>query len=91
MRVTNGSFDLYVTYVNGWFPAVYMSYTSQNFRFFHASNLSDRNFRIFLLVYPGSVWLPRYCSEDHTNRLHRRRGGIERYAAENVQRFAIGC
>ena len=43
-----------VTHVNGWFPAVYMSYTSQNFRLFHVSNLSVRNFRIFLLMYPGS-------------------------------------
>ena len=27
---------------------------SQNFRLFHVSNLSVRNFRIFLLMYPGS-------------------------------------
>ena len=26
---------------------------SQNFRLFHVSNLSVRNFRIFLLMYPG--------------------------------------
>ena len=32
---------------------------SQNFRLFHVSNLSVRNFRIFLLMYPGS--LPCYC------------------------------
>ena len=43
----------HATYVNGWFPAVYMSCMSQNFRLFHVSNLS--NFRIFPLMYPGSV------------------------------------
>ena len=31
-----------------------MSYMSQNFRLFHVSNLSVRNFRIFLLMYTGS-------------------------------------
>ena len=45
----------HATHVNGWEPAVYMSCMSQNFRFFHVSNLSVRNFRIFLLMYPGSV------------------------------------
>ena len=35
------------THVNGWGPAVYMSCMSQNFRLFHVSNLSVRNFRIF--------------------------------------------
>ena len=43
-----------VTHVNGWEPAVYMSHVSQNFRLFHVSNLSVLNFRIFLLMYPGS-------------------------------------
>ena len=46
----------HVTHVNGWFPAVYMSCMSQNFRLFHASNLSVQNFQVFLLMYPGSVW-----------------------------------
>ena len=32
-----------------------MSCMSQNFRLFHVSNLSVRNFRIFLLMYPGSL------------------------------------
>ena len=32
-----------------------MSCMSQNFRLFHVSNLSVRNFRIFLLMYTGSV------------------------------------
>ena len=45
----------HVTHVNGWEPAVYMSCMSQNFRLFHVSNLSVRNFRIFLLMYPGPV------------------------------------
>ena len=31
---------------------------SQNFRLFHVSNLSVRNFRIFLLMYPGSLTAP---------------------------------
>ena len=35
-----------------------MSCMSQNFRLFHVSNLSVRNFRIFLLMYPGSVSPP---------------------------------
>ena len=43
----------HATHVNGWFPAVYMSCMSQNFRLFHVSNLSVRNFRIFLLMYTG--------------------------------------
>ena len=43
-----------LTRVNGWFPAVYMSYTSQNFRLFHVSNWSVLNFRPFLLMYAES-------------------------------------
>ena len=38
---------------NGWFPAVYMTYTSQNLRLFHGSNLSVLNFRIFCLCIRG--------------------------------------
>ena len=37
---------------------------SQNFRLFHVSNLSVRNFRIFLLMYPGLVLVltpPSHC------------------------------
>ena len=41
----------------GWEPAVYMSYMSQNFRLFLVSNLSVQNFRIFLLMYSGSLSL----------------------------------
>ena len=38
--------------------AVYMSCMSRNFCLFHVSNLSVQNFRIFLLMYPGSMpWL----------------------------------
>ena len=36
----------HATRVNGWEPAVYMSYMSQNFPLFRVSNLSVRNFRI---------------------------------------------
>ena len=43
----------HATQVNGWFPAVHMSSMSQNFRLFHVSNLSVRNFRNFLLMYTG--------------------------------------
>ena len=32
-----------------------MSCMSQNFRLLHLSNLSVRNFRIFLLMYPGPL------------------------------------
>ena len=45
----------HATHVNGWEQAVYMSCMSQNFRLLHVSNLSVRNFRIFLLMYPGSA------------------------------------
>ena len=45
----------HATHVNGWFPDVYMSCMSQNFRLFHVSNLSVRNFRIFLLMYTVSL------------------------------------
>ena len=44
----------HVTHVNGWFPAIYMSYMSSNFRFFLVSNKTVLNFRIFLLMYPIS-------------------------------------
>ena len=43
------------THVNGWLPAVYMTCMSQNFRFFHVSNLSVRNIGIFPLMYPGFI------------------------------------
>ena len=43
----------HATHVNDWEPAVYMSSMSQNFCLFHVSNLSVRNFRIFLLMYTG--------------------------------------
>ena len=52
----------HATHVNGWFPAVYMSCMSQNFRLFHVSNLSVRNFRIFLLIYTGSLCSLRVAS-----------------------------
>ena len=42
-------------YVQGWSPAVYTTYTSQNFRLFHVSKLSVLNFRISLLMYPWSL------------------------------------
>ena len=45
----------HATHVNGWFSAVYVSCMSPNFHLFRLSNLSVRNFRIFLLMYPGSV------------------------------------
>ena len=47
----------YATHVNGWFPlpSRCMSCMSQNFRLFHVLNISVRNFRIFLFMYPGSL------------------------------------
>ena len=51
------------THVNGWLPAVYMSCMSQNFRLFHVSNLSVRNFRIFLLMYTWSPSGSRFVSD----------------------------
>ena len=54
MLETVGVFDTFF-HVNGWKPAVYMRYACQNFRLFHASNLSVRNFLIFTLMYPVSL------------------------------------
>ena len=65
----------HATNVNGWIPAVYMSCMSQNFRLFHVSNLSVRNFRIFLLMYPGSLTLSSHRivpgAEKHSSRTSR--------------------
>ena len=44
-----------LTHVNSWFPAAYMSYTSQNLRLFLVSNLSVLNLRIFRLMYSESL------------------------------------
>ena len=56
MRETNGKFGS-CNSCKRLFPAVYMSYMSQNFRLFLASNLSFLNFRTFPLMYPGSVMI----------------------------------
>ena len=61
-KVSNGSIRYvkhteiftHATHVNGWFPAVYMNEMSQIFCLFYVSNLSVRNFRISMLMYPGS-------------------------------------
>ena len=45
----------HATHVNAWFPAVYMSRMSQNFRLFHVSNLSVRNFRFFSAHVYGTI------------------------------------
>ena len=79
IRETNGNFDscnsckrldekqteilTHVTHANGWEPAVYMSYMSQNFRLFLLSNLSDLNFLIVLLMYPGSLSCKPSCRD----------------------------
>ena len=55
MRETNGILTR-ATHVNGWEPAVHMRGMSQNFRLFHVSNLAVRNFRIFMLMYTGSMF-----------------------------------
>ena len=66
----------HATHVNGWFPAVYMSCMSQNFRLFHVSNLSVRNFRIFC---SSSLQLPS------AGRVSLRSG-----AADPVRRWPLG-
>ena len=53
--VTNGNFDSCNSCKRLVLPAVYMSCMSQNFRLLHVSNLSVRNFLIFLIMYPGSL------------------------------------
>ena len=45
----------HVAHVNGWESAVYIQVKRVKTFVCHASNLSVVNFRIFLLVYPGSV------------------------------------
>ena len=51
-------------YIPGRFPAVHTSYTSQNFRLFHASNLSVQNYVIFCSCNRGSCGgrRPRHIS-----------------------------
>ena len=80
----------HATHVNGWFPAVYMSCMSPNFRLFHVSNLSVRNFRIFLLMYTGSAGLWSHSRDEgrlntgpHLCRLARiveQRNGVRKLA-----------
>ena len=78
----------HATHVNGWEPVVYMSCMGQNCRLFHVSNLSVRNFRIFLLMYTGSVsavvcWLAPGTSDAYL------RGRIG-FASLHSQRFIPG-
>ena len=63
-----------VTHVNGWFPAVYMSYIGQSFRLFHVSNLSV-NFQIFLLMYPRSMTQPLPDGQSHARLAAGKPGG----------------
>ena len=64
------------SHVNGWESAGYMSCMSQNFCLFHVSNVSVRNFRIVLLMYPGPVSGCRCgVTADGGGGGHRRRGG----------------
>ena len=48
-----------VSHVNGWSPAIYMTYTSENFRLFHVSNLSVLSFRFFCPCIRGPRRAPR--------------------------------
>ena len=59
----NGSFDRCDPCVNGWFPAFYMRYVTQNFCLVHVSNLSVLNFCICLLFY-HCVNRIRRCSSE---------------------------
>ena len=45
----------HVTYLNAWFRAVYMRYTSKNFCLFRVLTLFVLNLQILLIMYPGSV------------------------------------
>ena len=45
----------HLAHVNGWKLAVYMSCMSENFRLFHASNLSVLNFRFFSAHVSGLI------------------------------------
>ena len=54
MRETNGNFDS-CNSCKRLEPAVYMSCMSQNFRLFHVSNLSVRNFRFFSAHVSGII------------------------------------
>ena len=51
-----------------------MSCMRQNFRLFHVSNLSVRNFRIFLLMYTGSSRAGRVTLQEGGRRAERRDG-----------------
>ena len=54
IRETNGNFDSCNSYKR-LVPGRLHELHESKFRLFHVSNLSVRNFRIFLLIYPGSV------------------------------------
>ena len=69
-----------------------MTCMSQNFRLFHVSNLSVRNFRIFLLMYPGSVSVRRSGSAGTLVALSgRRRAGRSFCRAGRAGRSVCGC
>ena len=65
----------HTTHVNGWEPAVYMSCMSQNFRLFHVSNLSVRNFPILFCS----------CIQRETAGLHRDSRNVHRDYSSLVQ------
>ena len=79
------------THVNGWEPAVYISYMSQNSRVFLVSNLSIQNFRIFLLMYPGSLTVPRLHHSDQplTIAIEETAGGGFRCQGEEQEHSSI--
>ena len=45
-----------VIHVSGWVPAAYISYMSQNFRFFGVPNLSILNFRFNVIIKTRTVF-----------------------------------
>ena len=63
---------------------------SQNFRLLHVSNLSIRNFRIFSLMYPGSLNAARqaatepYAAPGPLQRDARTHGGMQGLSAGGV-------
>ena len=70
---------MYVTHVQLFTTHVYLhEFTdSQNFRFFHESNLSALNFLIFPLMYPDSMYAP-VASEAPREAVRRPSSGVGR-------------
>ena len=60
-----------LTLASDWLSALYMSYMSNNFRLFHASNVSVLNFQIFCSCIRGQC--PQTCFQKERMRYRERR------------------